>query len=251
MRSSFLLPCLLLSAALAHAEPASTPAMLRVFEQAGIHLLCEQTEPMLLRGQDAAQHALLQRLFDPHALCRQLAERLAERFDAAQLAQMQGSLGGALAQRFTAAEREVGEQPQALAAYRERLQQQPVRGARLALIQRLDQAAHTTELASLLRYEVGKTQALLALLARGEKLGEQALQAQTQTQAEAIRQSSAQAVESFMLYAYRQVPSDQLAAYAALYEQPDVQRLLAASLETMPQLFSERREQLRKRVGKP
>lgn len=248
---SLLLPCLLLSACLARAEPVSAPAMLRVFELAGIQLLCEQSAPMLSHGQDAAQHALLQTLFDPQVLCRQLAERLAVRFELAQLEQAQAALGGELAQRFTEAEREVGEQPEALAAYRERLRQQPVRGARLALIQRLDQAAHTSELASLLRYEVGKTQALLALLARGEDLDEQSLQERTQAQAEAIHQSSAQAVESFMLFAYRQMPSDQLAAYAALYEQPEVQALLAASLQTMPELFGERREQLRQTVSKP
>lgn len=245
---SLLLPCLLLSTCLARAEPASAPAMVRVFELAGIQLLCEQASPMLLHGQDAAQHALLQNLFDPQTLCLQLAERLATRFDDAQLEQAQVLLGGELAQRFSQAERQVGEQPEALAAYRERLQQHPVRGARLALIQRLDQAAHTTELASLLRYEVGKTQALLALLARGEDLDEQTLQERTQTQVEAIRQSSAQAVESFMLFAYRQMPSDQLAAYAALYEQPGVQSLLAASLQTMPELFGERRESLRRQA---
>lgn len=156
-----------------------------------------------------------------------------------------------MAQRFTAAERAVGEQPEGLAEYRQRLQEQPPRGARLELVKRLDAAARTTELASLLRYEVGKTQALLALRARGENLSEAELQAQTQTQANAIRQSSELAVESFMFYAYRQMPSDQLAEYAALYEHPSVSQLLAISLEVVPQLFSERREQLRQVAGKP
>ena len=246
----FLLPCLLLAAFLARAEPASPSATLRVLESAGIHLLCEQATPMLLRGQDAGQHAFMLELFDAQAFCRQLAEQLAVRFDSAQLAQIQQALDTELAQRFTQAERQVGEQPGILAEYRERLQQQPVRGVRLALIQRLDQAAHTSALASLLRYEVGKTQALLALLARGEQLDEQSLQEQTQAQAEVIRQSSTQAVESFMLYAYRQMPSDQLAAYAALYEQPHVQSLFAISLETVPQLFGERRERIRQQLGK-
>ena len=54
-----------------------------------------------------------------------------------------------------------------------------------------------------------------------------------------------------MLYAYRQLPSDQLAEYAALYEHPGVSRLLAASLEAVPRLFGERREQLRQQSGKP
>jgi hypothetical protein len=138
-----------------------------------------------------------------------------------------------------------------LAEYRQRLQEQPPRGARLELVKRLDAAARTTELASLLRYEVGKTQALLALRARGENLSEVELQAQTQTQANAIRQSSELAVESFMFYAYRQMPSDQLAEYAALYEHPSVSQLLAISLEVVPQLFAERREHLRQEVVQP
>jgi len=77
------------------------------------------------------------------------------------------------------------------------------------------------------------------------------LQAQTQAQADAIRQSSEQAVETFMFYAYRQMPSDQLAEYAALYEHPSVSQLLSTSLDLLPQLFAERREQLRKAAIEP
>ena len=47
----FLLPLLLLAAATARAEPASAKALLPLFELAGIHLLCEQSAPMLQRGQ--------------------------------------------------------------------------------------------------------------------------------------------------------------------------------------------------------
>ena len=247
----YLLPCLLLSTALARAEPVAPSALPPLFELAGIQLLCEQTVPMLQQGQEQKQQALLGELFEGQLFCQQLAERVAPQLDHAQVAEIQRLLQGELAQRFTAAERSVGEQPEALAEYRERLQQQPVRGARLELVQRLDQAAHTTDLASLLRYEVGKTQALLALRARGDTLDEQPLQEQTQTQAEAIRRSSEQAVESFMLYAYRQMPSDQLAEYASLYEQPSVRLLFSASLEVVPQLFAERRERIRQKAGKP
>ncbi|QVM88561.1 hypothetical protein I0D68_08690 [Pseudomonas lalucatii] len=112
-------------------------------------------------------------------------------------------------------------------------------------MRRLDAAARTTELAALLRYEVGKTQALLALRARGETLDEQSLSRQTSAQAEALNQSSAAAVESFMLYAYRQIPSEQLAEYAALYEQPALRRLLDESLQALPRLFATRRDALR------
>lgn len=132
-----------------------------------------------------------------------------------------------------------------LSAVRVQLAQRPPRKDRLALVRRLDAAAHTTTLAALLRYEVGKTQALLALKARGDTLDEQALSRQTASQAAALRASSAEAVESFMLFAYRQMPSAQLAEYAALYEQPMVKLLLERSVQVLPQLFAERRAALR------
>ncbi|PZP82178.1 MAG: hypothetical protein DI578_09945 [Ectopseudomonas oleovorans] len=246
----FLLPLLLLAATTARAEPASAKALLPLFELAGIHLLCEQSAPLVQRGQDETEQKRLAQLFAGEAFCLDLAQRVAARFDAAQGEQARERLDSPLAQRFTAAERAVGEQPEGLAEYRQRLQEQPPRGARLDLVKRLDAAARTTELASLLRYEVGKTQALLALKARGENLSEAELQAQTQKQADAIRQSSEQAVKTFMFYAYRQMPSDQLAEYAALYEHSSVSQLLAISLEVVPQLFAERREKLRKTAGK-
>jgi len=111
-------------------------------------------------------------------------------------------------------------------------------------VRRLDAAAHTTTLATLLRYEVGKTQAFLALQARGESTDEAALNRQTQAQEAALRASSAEAVESFMFYAYRQMPSEQLAEYAALYEQPAVTQLLESSVRLLPELFAARRVQL-------
>ncbi|MGQ7960355.1 hypothetical protein ACUTAF_22020 [Pseudomonas sp. SP16.1] len=246
-----LLSLLLLAAAAARAEAVAPPALLPLFELAGIHLLCEQSAPLVQRGQAPAERERLGQLFAGEALCLDLAKRISVRFDATRLAQARQRLDSPLARRFSAAERAVGEQPQGLAEYRRRLVQQPPRGVRLQLVRRLDAAARTTALASLLRYEVGKTQALLALLARGENLDEAELQAQTRRQAESIRQSSAQAVESFMLYAYRQMPSDQLAEYAALYEHPDISRLLSASLETLPQLFGERRELLRRQADTP
>ena len=247
----FLLPLLLLATATARAEPASAKNLLPLFELAGIHLLCEQSAPLLQRGQGDAEQKRLAQLFAGEAFCLDLAERVGSRFDVTQAEQAHERLDSPLAQRFTAAERAVGEQPDGLAEYRERLQAQPPRGARHDLVKRLDAAARTTELASLLRYEVGKTQALLALRVRGESLSEAELQAQTQKQAEAIRQSSGQAVETFMFYAYRQMPSDQLAEYAALYEHPSVSQLLTVSLEVLPQLFAERREQLRKTASQP
>jgi hypothetical protein len=249
MRLSLLV--LLLISNLALAAPGKVEAFAPVFELAGIRLLCEQSAPLLQRGLNKRQQAQLGDAFAADALCQDLARQLADTFDQARLQQIQSVLDSPLAQRFSAAERSVGEDGgAALASYRLQLAQRPPREERLALVRRLDSAAHTSELASLLRYEVGKTQALLALMARGDSLDEQALSRQTASQAVALRASSGEAVESFMLFAYRQMPSAQLAEYAALYEQPMVKLLLESSAQVLPQLFAERRAMLRK-AAKP
>lgn len=237
---------LLCFTSLSLAAPPKTEAFAAVFELSGIRLLCEQSAPLLHRGLDAKQHAALSEAFAADALCTDLAKRLVGKFDQDQLERARQLLGSPLAQRFSAAERAIGEgDAEGLAEYRVQLTERPPRQERLDLVKRLDTAAHTTELAALLRYEVGKTQALLALRARGENIDEQALSKQTRAQEEALRASSAKAVESFMLYAYRQIPSAQLAEYAAIYEQPAVALLLKSSAEVLPQLFAERRAALR------
>jgi hypothetical protein len=242
---------LLLISNLAHAEPGKVADFAPVFELAGIRLLCEQSAPLLARGLSEQRQAQLGDAFAADALCQDLARQLADTFDQAVLQQIQGVLDSPVARRFGEAERAVGEDGgAALASYRVQLAQRPPRKERLALVRRLDSAAHTTTLASLLRYEVGKTQALLALMARGETLDEQALSRQTASQATALRASSVEAVESFMLYAYRQIPSAQLAEYAALYEQPMVRLLLESSAQVLPRLFAERRAALRKNAAK-
>lgn len=242
----FITVVLLFAASLVQAAPPKAEAFAPLFELAGIRLLCEQSAPLLRRGLSEQQQAPLGEAFAADALCLDLARRLAGQFDLAQLEQARRLLESPLAQRFTAAEHAVGEgDAAALADYRKQLAARPPRQERLALVRRLDSAARTTALAALLRYEVGKTQALLALKARGETLDEQALSRQTAAQGEALRVSSAEAVESFMLYAYRQIPSEQLAEYAALYEQPALARLLESSVQALPQLFGERRALLR------
>lgn len=242
-----LLIALLLSSSLAHAAPPKVEAFAPVFELVGIRLLCEQSAPLVQRGLADKQQAQLAKVFAADGLCLDLAKRLAGKLDQVQLQQAHELLGSPLAQAFTAAERSVGEGgAEALAAYRQQLGERPPRKDRLALVRRLDAAAHTTTLATLLRYEAGKTQALLALQARGDSIDEQALSSQTKAQEEALRVSSAEAVESFMLYAYRQMPSEQLAEYAALYEQPAVALLLDSSVQVLPELFAARRAQLQK-----
>ncbi|MGB4074383.1 hypothetical protein [Pseudomonas sp.] len=242
-----LLIALLFSSSLAQAAPPKAEAFAPVFELAGIRLLCEQSAPLVQRGLNDQQQAKLAKVFAAEALCLDLAKQLAGRLDQAQLQQALNLLESPLAKGFTAAERAVGESgAEGLAAYRKQLTERPPREERLQLVRRLDAAAHTTALATLLRYEVGKTQAFLALQGRGESIDEKALNSQTKAQEDALRASSAEAVESFMLYAYRQMPSEKLAEYAALYEQPAVAQLLDGSVQVLPELFAARRAQLKK-----
>lgn len=220
------------------------PTLKRVLELAGVQLLCEQTPALLQRGMPAAQQQQLAKAFAAEQLCTELAKRVAAELPKAQLSEALQLLDSPLAKQFTAAERAVGEDG-GLAAYRAQLGERPPRAERLQLVQRLDKAAHTSAMATLLRYEVGKTQALLTLRARGENLSEQALAEQTAAQVAPIRDSSARGIEVFMLYAYRQSPSTQLAEYAALYEQPAVRAVLEASARQLPKVFAAQRAKLK------
>lgn len=241
---------LLLALALALLLPLAGPVRAadatldRVLELAGVKLLCEQTAPLLQRGMSAEQQKVLGQAFAAAPLCADLAKRVSPALKPEQLQEALKLLESPLAQHFTAAERAVGRDG-GLAAYREQLQERPPLGRRVELVRRLDQAAHTTELATLLRYEVGKTQALLALRARGGDLDEQALGEQTAAQLAPLRASSTQGVEAFMLYAYRQTPSDRLEEYAALYEQAPLRAVLEASVKALPAVFAARRAQLK------
>lgn len=237
---------LLLSGGLVQAKSPAPEAFEPVFALAGIALVCEQSEPLALRGLPAEQQALLGRALAAEVLCRDLATRLARILSVTQLEQARVALASPLAQRFTETERQVGEHAgAALADYRAHMSEHPPRAERLALVRRLDHAAQTTTLATLLRYEVGKTQVWLALRAGGERIDENALEARAASQRSALHSSSAEAVESFMLYAYRQMPSALLAEYAALYEQAEVSKLLTASVEALPAVFAARRASLK------
>ncbi|MBM7063334.1 hypothetical protein JQX08_21660 [Pseudomonas sp. UL073] len=237
----------LLTPLIAVAEPARPAALGQAFDLAGIRLLCEQSAPLIQRGLPPAQQAAVAEAFAADTLCDELAAQVAPKLDASEVPQIEALLSSPLAQRFTAAERSVGETAGAegLAAYREQLKSKPPRAERLALVQRLDQAAHTSELATLLRYETGKTQALLVLRGRGGQLSEEQLGEQTAKQRDGLRSSSAQAVESFMFYAYRQMPSSDLQDYTTLYEQKPVHTLLEACVEALPRVFAARRAALK------
>lgn len=241
MRHSFALCLLLCLSGLASAADAVPE---RVFELIGIDLLCAQTAPLLQRGMSAEQQATLGQAFAPGPLCAELADKVVARVGRGQLESALQLLDSPLAQHFTAAERAVG-QDGGLAAYRQQLQERPPLGPRVELVRRLDKAAYTSEMAALLRYEVGKTQALLALRARGGNLDEQALAEQTANQLASLRASSATGVEAFMFYAYRQTPSDQLGEYAALYEQAPLHDVLEACMAALPEAFAARRATLK------
>ena len=114
MRSVLFLPLLLLTSVAHAAAPVPAPAAFaKVFELAGIRLLCEQTEPLLQRGVPAAQQAQLSQVFTAEQLCGALAKQLAPGFTAAQLQTMESMLESPLAKQFTAAERAVGDDEKA------------------------------------------------------------------------------------------------------------------------------------------
>lgn len=242
MRLLTFIPLLFALGSAQAAEPRS--ALDQVLELAGVQLLCEQTAPLLQRGMPAKQQKQLAQAFAAGPLCADLASQLQRELPKAQVDEALKLLNGPLAQQFTAAERAVGTDG-GLAAYRAQLSERPPRQERLQLVQRLDKAAHTTELATLLRYEVGKTQALLSLRSRGKDIDEKALAEQTAAQVAPLRASSASGVEAFMLYAYRSTPSEQLSEYAVLYEQPALRAVLEASTKALPQLFAARRAKLK------
>ncbi|WP_374287175.1 hypothetical protein [Pseudomonas fluvialis] len=224
------------------ASQAATPLQ-DSLELIGIQQLCLQTGALAQQGMPAEQQARLAKAFDGERLCHDLQQRLAKRLSREQQEQAQVLLGGELARFFSEAERSAASDPQ-LAAYRQRLAEQPPLGARIELIQQLDATAHTSALASLLRYEIGKSQAWLTVHSRGESIDEQQLASATVEQQQRLQQASQQAVQGFMLYAYRRMPSEQLQSYLDLYRQPPLQALLQASQEELLQLFRERRSEL-------
>lgn len=238
-----LISCLALLGCLSLPVQASEPLSPHVLELTGVGLLCEQSAPLLARGMSDAQQRQLDALFAAGPLCEELAQDVAQQVSEADLRQALQLLDSDLVRHFTAAERAVASDG-GLVAYRRQLQERAPLPARLELVRRLDRAAHTSELATQLRYEVGKTQALLVLREQGERLDEPQLNARTTDQFEALRSSSTAGVESFMLYAYRRTPSAQLEEYATLYEQPALRTVLQASTAALPRVFAKRRAQL-------
>lgn len=242
MRQSLIALLLLTSSAWA-AEPQPED-FTSVFDLAGISLLCEQSAPMVQHDLTDEQKDNVASVFSAQDVCLDLASRLAKTVDQSQLQQAEQLLSGELAGEFSAAERGVGESLDELSAYRTKLGEQVPRSDRVELVKRLDGAARTTELATLLRYEAGKTRVFLTMKARGVVVEEKELAERTKAQEAELHKTSAQSVESFMLFAYRRKPSDKLAQYVELYEQPSVEAILQGVVTLLPQLFAERRAKL-------
>lgn len=235
---------LLYSASLWAAAPLPS-AVQPLLELSGVNLTCQQADALLKRGIDTKQQQRLAARFAPAEFCQALASEVAKGLTTEQLQAAQEALSSERAKRFTALERAVGENNQALIDYGQKLKQQPPRADRLELIRQLDQAAHTSELATLLRYEVGKTQAFLGVLARGQRIDERSLAEQTAAQRDKLASGSREAVEAFMLYAYRTQPGDEISAYRDLYLSAPVKAFYAQVLKALPALFAERRAQLK------
>lgn len=108
-------------------------------------MLCEQAAPLLQRGLEQKQQEQLAAIFAADALCLDLTKRLSGQFDQVQLDQALALLDIPVAKDFTEAERAVGEDGvQGLATYRQQLSERAPRQARMALVRRLDAAAHTS-----------------------------------------------------------------------------------------------------------
>lgn len=244
MRLLALAPLLFVGVCLA--QTPTPAAVQQLFPMTGVQVLCDQTEPLLRRGLPDELSAKLGQRFSRDGLCSDMAQRIANGLTEEQLGQIETLFQSPLVHQLQTAETAVGQaDAEAFAQYRQQLEERPPRGARLELIKRLDAVAHTSDLAHLLRYEIGKTQAWLAVHGRGDSVTEVQLHEGTQKESQAIRDSTEQGVTAFMLYAYRQIPSDQLQAYIDVYEQPGVAALYDQVLAALPPLFAERRAQLR------
>ncbi len=240
-----LLPLLCLTG-LVQAADAPGPNVQRALQLVGVGLLCEQTAPLLAKDLDSAALPELTKLFAAKALCEQFAVQVQAAVPAETIDQAVVLLQSPMAQHFTELERAVGKETNGgFGAYSKQLTEKPARGARLELMQRLDTAAHASLLAALVRYEVGKTQAWITLKDAGQQLDEQTLSEQTQAQAAQLQKNVSAVVTDYMLYAYRQTPSDQVLAYTELYEQAPLQALLNASQAAIIKVFAERRAQLK------
>jgi len=238
-----LLPAVLLTLVLP-AQAGADAALQRVFDLTRVQLNCEQVAPLLQQGMNAEQQNALGAAFAAGPFCEDLLERTSARLEPGQSEAAVKLLESPLVEHFAAAERAVGFDGD-LVTYAQQLKERPPLGQRIDLVRRLDKAAYFSELLALLHYEAGKTRALVSLRATGGDLDEKALTEQSAGQLPQLQTSSLAFVEPVMLYAYRRTPSDQLAEYAALYEQPALHAVRRAIIEALPEVFAARRAQLK------
>ena len=207
-----LLPLLCLTG-LVQASESPQPNVQQALQLVGIGLMCEQAAPLLAQDLKSTHLPALSKSFAAEPLCAQIADQVQADLPAETITQAAVLLNSPMAQHFTQLERAVGAETNGgFAAYRQKLAEKPPIGSRLELVHRLDVAAHASQLAVLLRYEVGKTQAWVSILDAGQKPDEKTLSEQTQAQAKQLNEGITKVVEVYMLYAYRQTPSDQLLA---------------------------------------
>ncbi|MCJ8168187.1 hypothetical protein [Atopomonas sediminilitoris] len=224
----------------------------RSFELAGVNLLCQQAAPLMVRGlpQNLSEQyqSVLQANFAADELCASLERDVALTLSDEDLAKVNVLLDNPIALIMTEQERlATGPGPEGslgLATYGAKVAKEPPRGPRVELVKRLDRAAQTSALTSRLRYEVGKTQALLNVLSQEAVLSEDELSRQTAEHGRKLDELSREQVTVFLLYAYRKIPSETLQAYVELYEQPPVKALMLTVRESLSHVFAERRARL-------
>lgn len=228
------------------AQELDSQLMQSVLQLSGVGLLCEQAQPLLEQGLPEAARESLGKAFSAQVFCQRLGDKLQMRLSSAQLRQAQRELQASWVQRFTVLEQQVGQESEGLKSYRAQVAERPVRGERVELLKQLDKAAQTSELAYVMRYEIGKTQLQLALQQQSKLADEQQLIEHTQDLQAKLRQASEQGVQSFMLYAYRRVPSSELQPYVQLHQAGATGVVLKAVVDTLPGLFAEQRADLRR-----
>ena len=209
-----------------------------LWEQAGLRPLCAEVKPLLAHGL-AEPQALVEQF--PDDLCKAFSVRLAHKLPATVLNEAFRLLQRPELTRLGQAELQASLASENLAHYRKMLQQKPVKAERLALIRRLNQASYSAQLAYQLRYEVGQTQVFWLLLNQHQAPTDKALEAMTHAPSIALKKVSDEGVESFMLYAYRMIESEQLTQAIAVYQSDEVAALLAAANDVISEYFSERR----------
>ncbi|RRJ82518.1 hypothetical protein [Aestuariirhabdus litorea] len=199
----------------------------------------DEEKALLKKASDRLQQQLQ---LDP--LRTQLVNALMQGDRPDYLQQMNSALSSPLANAMNEKEKQAGSADgrQRLNEYREKVKLNPPRGVRVELVQRLDKASRTSDISVLLRTELMRSiqQAadLLTQRPAGSREEEGARDQQLHEQLEA---RTRQQVESFFLYAYRQVPTRQLEQYVQLYEAEPTQWFVEQCIAAIKAFFKTQR----------